>query len=242
MLAGQSDRRYNNRLGDSLLKSYLLAPVWCATDHKAPILLLSSRMTWSEGFAFKVLRLHRVGNLLPSVNPIQMWKENLLNSLCGKYPGVCFWAFSGTDHSNDFNDLSNYGTWTRHHPASVPIKGAYHFAQFVRDASDGTCDMGRYDYGTEENLRIYGTERSPRYNLSEIRHPVNIYFGDQDKYYGPEDINRVRGLFKDNKNVKILDHYKGWGHMSFTQGINTRDFYTNDIHRDIQAVLNARTN
>ena len=37
-----------------------------------------------------------------------------------------------------------------------------------------------YDYGSEQNLELYGSETPPAYDLSKITAPVAAYYGKND--------------------------------------------------------------
>ena len=46
------------------------------------------------------------------------------------------------------------------------------------------CNLGRfrqYDYGAKKNLLIYNSTHPPEYKLSNIKAPVALYYGINDK-------------------------------------------------------------
>lgn len=59
-----------------------------------------------------------------------------------------------------------------------------------------TCDFRKYDYGRLSNTKLYGNERPPHYNLTNIRAPVHIYYGYGDNFATVEVRVKFRKLFE----------------------------------------------
>lgn len=69
------------------------------------------------------------------------------------------------------------------------VKAMRHFAQIALWTKEG--EFPKYNYGPEENKKIYGQEKPPLYDLSMIRNKVIILYTDQDKYINQEAIAQL---------------------------------------------------
>ena len=49
-------------------------------------------------------------------------------------------------------------------------------------------EFHRFDYGPRENIKKYGQPTPPTYDLSLVKAPVYLYFGDNDPLAPPEVI------------------------------------------------------
>lgn len=58
---------------------------------------------------------------------------------------------------------------------SISVKIVGHYAQQINNGR-----FSYYDYGNEENMKLYGSEHAPDYNLSAISVPVGLFFGQND--------------------------------------------------------------
>ena len=50
-----------------------------------------------------------------------------------------------------------------------------HYGQSI-----ATGDFRQFDYGAEINMAKYGSEIPPDYDLSKVKAPTAIYYGDND--------------------------------------------------------------
>ncbi|ODN01190.1 Lipase 3 [Orchesella cincta] len=66
------------------------------------------------------------------------------------------------------------------------IKSDIHFGQNIL-----SCMFRKYDYGSSENQRRYGSVDPPDYNLEQIRTPVYLLWAEQDTLITPPDIQRL---------------------------------------------------
>lgn len=44
----------------------------------------------------------------------------------------------------------------------------------------------KYDHGSKENLRLYGMETPPEYNLTNVRTKIHVMFGGNDYLIPPQ--------------------------------------------------------
>jgi len=239
-----ADPRFKERIEKHLLKAYALTPVICTARTTSPLMRFSTDLLGGKGFeimefARNKLGYYHFGKLRLPENLMEDIREVILNKLCGIHHNVCFWAFWASDSSNEHNSMHMFGIWNRYHPTSVPIKGASHFSQIARDSKKKNCLVRRFDYGREENLLRYGKEDPPVYDFSTIKIPLMTIFGTEDKYYSVEDIQDYIDHFSS------LPHhthktYPGLGHMSFTFGHDTVEFFK-FLHKDILETAHHHT-
>lgn len=59
-------------------------------------------------------------------------------------------------------------------PSGFSLKTATHFIQIMES------EFRQYDYGPNTNLKVYGDEKPPIYNLTKITCPVSIHYSVGD--------------------------------------------------------------
>ncbi|CAI2369439.1 unnamed protein product [Moneuplotes crassus] len=83
-------------------------------------------------------------------------------------------------------------------------------------------DLTYFDYGTEENLVVYGTETPPEIPLENINIPIALMFAEEDSTITEPDQQWAREKLADNV---VFDHvYEGYSHIAFLGGVRTEDF------------------
>lgn len=68
-----------------------------------------------------------------------------------------------------------------HIPAGTSTKTVIHYTQEIEDYGNFQC----FDYGKEGNLKEYGTETPPLYNLTNIEVPTYLMYADNDLMVNP---------------------------------------------------------
>ncbi|XP_055907827.1 lipase 3-like [Eupeodes corollae] len=71
-------------------------------------------------------------------------------------------------------------------PSSLSINQYLHYIQEYRSGY-----FRQFDYGSIRNLVEYGAADPPEYNLTNVKGPVFIYFGEADKYVTRPDLDRL---------------------------------------------------
>ncbi|XP_045497930.1 lipase 1-like [Colias croceus] len=97
-------------------------------------------------------------------------------------------------------------------PASNPIKNLYHFAQVSSRDS-----FSHFDYGKEENLKRYGTELPPDFDLSKVTLPVALISGINDKLSTLEDVAKLRPALPNVIQYTVVERRK-CNHNDFIWG------------------------
>lgn len=96
---------------------------------------------------------------------------------------------------------------------AVSVKVIYHYACNIN--ADGK--FLRYDYGREGNIRVYGSEKPPSINVSEIRVPVYLVYGQNDILATKENVLRLyRDLPAATKTPGVFTpEYRKFSHLDF---------------------------
>ncbi|XP_044749500.1 lipase 3-like [Coccinella septempunctata] len=101
----------------------------------------------------------------------------------------------------------------QHVPAGSSTKAVLHYGQEIK--SDG--NFQQYDYGPAGNLKQYGTESPPMYNLSNIEVPIYLMYSYNDFLASPIDVVRMS-----KKLVNLAGMYsiplKKFNHVDFLFG------------------------
>lgn len=86
-------------------------------------------------------------------------------------------------------------------------------------------------------MQRYGSELPPRYNFTDIRVPVKVYWGTADRYFDQTDTEVFDGIMKQTPDYQS-ETRQGWSHMSFTYGVDSASIFE-DIATDIKRYLPA---
>ncbi|XP_038211387.1 lipase 3-like [Zerene cesonia] len=96
-----------------------------------------------------------------------------------------------------------------HLPAGASTRQMKHYGQAL--SSD---EFRKYDYGIDTNTAVYGTTAPPKYNMTEVKVPVAIYWSEDDWLAHPMDVERLHRELPD-----VRDYYKvpeeHFTHMDF---------------------------
>lgn len=104
----------------------------------------------------------------------------------------------------------------RYFPDSCSLKTAEHYVQIMT-----TGAFKQFDYGLEENIRVYKSNTAPKYNLSRVTVPTSIYYGGGDIISTKADcehltrkLPNVMGLYK--------IPFQAFNHMDFMWATEAR--------------------
>lgn len=157
------------------------------------------------------LQIHSLAKLFcsPNVTTASLCK-NLIFSVVGTSPH----QFNGTL-------LPLVFAYT---PAGISYRQLLHFIQIVKFNR-----FQQYDFKRDKNLRIYGMESPPKYDLSRIHVPIYIFYGTND-LLGTK-ANTLKFIVKISKNhipIKVQE-LVGWNHIDFTYAIDAKQMIYNKI-------------
>lgn len=116
----------------------------------------------------------------------------------------------GMSSDEDTAPISQSGmeTYFGHFPSGSSFRNLTHFRQNVQ-----TGRFAKFDFGKEENLKKYGSELPPEYDLTKISGtPIALFCGLKDKCASKEDYQWTKEQLGDN--VVFYKEYE-IGHMAF---------------------------
>ncbi|XP_045455716.1 lipase 1-like [Melitaea cinxia] len=104
-----------------------------------------------------------------------------------------------------------------HFPAGTSVHNMARYGQSMK-----TKRFQKFDYGKEENMKIYGEELPPSYNLSAVTVPFVALYGNNDYLVDPKDIkwliNRLPNVLEA---MKVSDPL--WNHLDVTYSHYTKE-------------------
>lgn len=94
-----------------------------------------------------------------------------------------------------------------HFPAGTSVQNLARYGQSMKSQK-----FEKFNYGKDENMKIYNSEIPPEYNLSAVTVPVMILYGKNDYLVDPKD---VRWLLRRLPNVLEAQEVKDplWNHL-----------------------------
>ncbi|KAI4495300.1 hypothetical protein M0804_001501 [Polistes exclamans] len=118
--------------------------------------------------------------------------DNLEHEICSNI----IFAFSGFDKSQ-FN-YSLIPVIFGHVPAGASVKTVVHYAQEIQSGK-----FQQFDYGLEQNLKIYNSVEPPNYDTSKISVPIILYYANNDWCASVKDVQRLSSELNN-----VIDLYK----------------------------------
>lgn len=70
-------------------------------------------------------------------------------------------------------------------PAGASWKQLIHYGQMINSGKFQMYDYRNSGGSTNKNLKLYGTEQPPEYQLSRVRVPTALYYGTSDNLLSP---------------------------------------------------------
>jgi lysosomal acid lipase/cholesteryl ester hydrolase len=141
-------------------------------------------------------------------------KERFSTSLFCRYSPTCEHLIFNLGAEDRLNyDPAVLMKLTGFLPAGTSTRTARHFTQLVT----AKYKFQKYDYGRDKNLRVYGNQQPPVYNLSAITTPIGIFYSDADFVVTTADVERTFSELKETIGLFKIKAKK-FGHNEFTLG------------------------
>jgi pimeloyl-ACP methyl ester carboxylesterase len=182
-----------------------LAPV--AWVYHSSSTLLNSLAAFDVSSLFILLGFHDFA-------PTTKFMQNLLPLACKLLPSLCddlLGMLCGWDTTNINN--TRLPVLVSHMPSGTSVQNIIHWSQLERHDKFQKFDFGDFN----ENVRRYGTGFPPEYDLSLVRLPVAIFFGDRDDLSDPTDVKRLLNALH---HVVHVHEEPTYSHVDFTWGKN----------------------
>jgi lysosomal acid lipase/cholesteryl ester hydrolase len=100
---------------------------------------------------------------------------------------------------------------TQYEPSPTSTWNLTHWSQLVRSGT-----FHAYDYGEDENIKIYGQKFPPLYDLKKINIPVAVFYGELDYLANPKDVETF--LLQELPNVVYALKVESFKHNDFVWG------------------------
>jgi lysosomal acid lipase/cholesteryl ester hydrolase len=147
--------------------------------------------------------------------------SDALYGICAVTPKLCQWFVDLLCSSvvAPYDNLEAYKYLAYHMPNSFTIKNIRQFRQIYQSKG-----VYMYDFGIPENTRIYGTNKPPMYDISNIASiPIGLFREKYDRFTTEPDFIYLHDALKERGVLKYSSVYEG-GHISMFTGKNTTIF------------------
>lgn len=136
-----------------------------------------------------------------------------------------------SDNSLSGITQESLGAFLSIYPTGTSIQSMMHFKQLY-DAKE----FQHYNYGKEENVNRYGSEKPPKYSFEKIS-GLNIIVcgGVSDTLVSIEDVRWLKDQLKNRKVLYGYHEYKLMGHLSFL--LNNDIIWFNPVLREIYKLI-----
>ncbi|XP_071452980.1 lipase 3-like [Hetaerina americana] len=206
---------YNSKI----LAQFSLAPVGYMSRLQTPISILAKFVDQLEWVADEL----GINEFLPNSNVLDMVgsalckDEAVTQSLCSNI----LFLLCGYD-SQQLNDTM-IPVIIGHVPAGTSTKTVIHYGQEVNSGK-----FGRYDYGKVDNLKDYGQDTPPEYNLSLVTAPVYLYYAENDWLSNVDDVEELHSKLP-NVIQKFDVNDKKFNHLDFLWAIDVKELVYDNI-------------
>jgi len=210
-------------------KFIALAPVVFPRKLSDPLL---ARLV-ADTALIKATSILGINELMPGACSTKSVVKWLQNKFCLIASSFCNIFLGFTDDKPWYNNGAITSMIGNHFPSGTSLKSLLHFRQQIGRQDGGNPKFTQYDYGSTENQKRYGKSTPAEYNLANIRIPIRLYLGKQDKLATVADNMVLVGLLnKLGKDTRVYQ-FDNCGHSTF---LWAKDF--SRIYSDILKELN----
>uniref|UniRef100_A0A1I8PSP0 Lipase n=1 Tax=Stomoxys calcitrans TaxID=35570 RepID=A0A1I8PSP0_STOCA len=190
---------------------HAIAPVAFMKHLKAPLLPLAQT-------ALEAAQ-NRISEFMPHTK--WFWKSCFLSKLTEVACVEALFQIMGRDLPQ--TNMTMLPAILGHFPAGCNLKQITHYLQLVEN--DRFC---LFDYGLEENMKLYKQSSPPDYPLEKITAPVGLYYTLNDYLTNDVDVERLAQLLPNVVKKKLFPS-KTWNHMALIWGIDAREAACKDM-------------
>ena len=158
-----------------------------------------------------------------SITEPTLFSETLGYLMCTYLDVICIDAIGMiSDADPRFDSVGRFNIVMSHFPSGTSTINTLHWNQMM-DVPSNESVLSMYDYGTSENIKVYGTENPPVYDIGAVDVPIHLFVGEDDKLVDPVDANILR-LQLTGSPLVTFNNYPLMGHASFVWGKNMSYF------------------
>ena len=199
----------------------LLAPVAGWSNQPNKILRFESQPEFIK-LALGLLDTIHMWNIFPQNMLTTEGRMVVCSYFSSKLCDLVLSMFVDADPSVDITTPERYSMALSNMPAGSGIYTYVHYAQLIVSKTDA---FKRFDHGKEENMKRYGQESPPDYDLSVIDYPIGIFSGDSDLMADPKD---VKWTAEQLNHTLVFNQEYHLGHLSFAMA-KDMTFFTKDV-------------
>ncbi|XP_064487818.1 gastric triacylglycerol lipase-like [Ornithodoros turicata] len=180
-----------------------MAPYVTAGYMLAPLRKMYTFADFTKGITDKIGKYEYLPN--------NHWWKLAAKVICPRIKGYACAKFIMTIFGGNplHMNMTRFPVYFMHIPAGTSVKNMAHYGQLVKSIT-----FSKYDYDREENLRRYGQETPPEYDLSKTKVPVAALWSLTDRLSNPVDVR----LMRRNTPHMIMDYRVPklrWSHLDF---------------------------
>ncbi|XP_047528903.1 gastric triacylglycerol lipase-like [Vanessa atalanta] len=204
-------------------------PGYCAKANIFIGLAPAARLTNTKSVPFKIL-LEGLGHLEEGLATIGIYELFAKGSLSQEFLSfLC--KFSATSELLCGTGMSLFDSFHRgsitnetlrvlfdHFPAGTSVHNIARYGQSIRSSY-----FQKFDYGSAQNLNIYGTKQPPHYNLSAVTVPSVVLYGNNDNLVDTKDIlwliKRLPNMLENKRVSDPLSNHFDNAYSQFTKDL-----------------------
>ncbi|XP_047991950.1 gastric triacylglycerol lipase-like [Leguminivora glycinivorella] len=132
----------------------------------------------------------------------------ILSVVCRNNLKLCEWLVSVVDSPHPGSvAVSTYGRMLDRFPAGTSVQNMIRFSQSCRSKK-----FVKFSYGTEKNMKVYGSPDPPEYNLTAADLPILLMVGRNDAIVDVRDVKWLASKLPDVKETVIVEDPE-WNHV-----------------------------
>ena len=101
-----------------------------------------------------------------------------------------------------------------------------HFLQML----DGS--FASFDYGSSQNIKIYGNDRPPIYDIGNVEVPTKLYVAENDEFSPLQSTKKLASQIKNLIGLHIIPD-KSWSHLDFAFSPIAGEVILNQVVEDL---------
>ncbi|XP_055902274.1 lipase 3-like [Eupeodes corollae] len=205
----------------------LLAPVAWMNNIRGPFVdLITPFLGLPNGFVelFGSMEFLPNNMILRALGDQMCKEDSIIQEFCSNVIFlICGWD------KNSFNK-SLMADIIDTHPAGASVNQVMHFLQEHLSGK-----FRQFDYGFLRNIVVYGRFTPPEYNLSKVKVPIFLYYGDNDYLSHPVDVHRLMSYLPNLKKAfRVPD--KDWNHLDYLWANNVKEMIFDKILENVNAM------
>jgi len=125
---------------------------------------------------------------------------------------------------SDLDPPEKISAYTKHFPFGTSFKNMLHFAQAVKKGT-----FQHYDHGFFGNLRAYGQNSPPLYDLSKMGVPTALLYGERDLLADSQDVELLISALRPTGKLLFSKSYERFSHVTWLMGSEAAGFFVRDV-------------